>query len=69
MMMMSFFFVDSFRQRTRVITAAKDDAPLVSPEFHWDERDWRMVLYIKATECKFYLQLRNSMSPTRIAIR
>ncbi|CAH3194084.1 unnamed protein product [Porites evermanni] len=66
----SFYWnVNSFRQRTRVIMAATDDAPLISPEFQWDTRDWRMVLYIQATECKLYLQLMQSMSPTRIAIR
>ena len=49
--------------------AATDDAPLISPEFHWDTRDWRMFLYIQATESKLYLQLMHSMSLTRIAIR
>ncbi|CAH3033341.1 unnamed protein product [Porites lobata] len=66
----SFYWtVNSFRQRTRVIMAATDDAPLISPEFQWDTRDWRMFLYIQATECKLYLQLMHAMSPTRIAIR
>ena len=38
--------VNSLRKKERVIMVATNDVPFMSSEFHWDKRDWKMVLCI-----------------------
>ena len=43
--------------------------PMASGVFEFEERRWRMLLYIRPSKCKLYLQLNSAVHPVRVAIR
>ena len=61
--------IDGFKERVAEKTALSQSVPFTSNEFHWDEKRWRMLLFVKPPICKMYVQMRSAVSPVRVVIR
>ena len=61
--------IDGFKQRVaEMLRGGGTGDPMASGVFEFEERRWRMLLYIRPSKCKLYLQLNSAVHPVRVAI-
>lgn len=63
--------MDKFKERaSEKLQLNRDDVePLASNDFNWDGKKWRILLYPGTSKCQLYVQLKQALSPVRVAIR